>query len=213
MRACTARGSSPGTLTLPSGSANLASHLRPSMLCSELTALSASAASGGGWSRPTAAQARWQAGSHESKQPMARAVFLSGPNRCHSAFHQRARTCGPEGHKPKAAALARILLPHDLGFLHHPKLAKVLQQRGIVCLPRHAAAREGKWGGHVSKGRGSGGPDSLARVVGSCSTITAWQQAVQRMHAIIHGRPEKAAAGRGQRSNVRLDCVPPDDSP
>ena len=47
MCACTARGSSPGTLTLPSGSANLASHLRPSMLCSELTALSASAAAAG----------------------------------------------------------------------------------------------------------------------------------------------------------------------
>lgn len=37
-------GSSSSALTLPSGKANLASHLRPSMLCSEFTALSASAA-------------------------------------------------------------------------------------------------------------------------------------------------------------------------
>ena len=56
----------------------------------------------------------------------------------------------------------------------------------------------------MSTGRGSGGPDSLARVLGSGSTTTARQPAVQRMHAVSHGRPAETAAGRGQRSSVRL---------
>lgn len=61
-------------------------------------------------------------------------------------------TCGAEGDKPKAAALARVLLPHDLGLLHHPKLAKVLQQRGIVRLPWYTAGRGAGEGTSVPQG-------------------------------------------------------------
>lgn len=123
--------------TLPSGSANLASHLRPSITCSALTALTASAAGwvagGGGCDGQRGTRGRCAQGNLACS---ARAV--SHAPGC-AAGAARRLTGVAKGDEAEAARLARVLLAHDLRLVHRPVLAEVLLQREVVRLPGNPA--------------------------------------------------------------------------